>query len=88
MDLAVTVGAAAVEEEPGIAIPRGAGMLRVYVTLSAKSRIRDFQQPVVYRAVRLMAIGAIFNDRRMFPEKRPAPFRMTGITVLVNACLF
>ena len=31
----MTVGATAVEEEPGIATPRGAGMLRVCVTFGA-----------------------------------------------------
>ncbi len=47
VDLAVTVGAAAVEEKPGIPIPGVGGMKRRSVTLSAQPWIGDFEQPVV-----------------------------------------
>ena len=88
MDLAMTVGAAPVEEEPRIGIPRRARMSRVHVTLSAKSWVSNFEQPVVYRAVSLMAIGAIFYDRRVLPKKRPAPLGVAQITGFINACLY
>jgi len=63
-------------------------MLRVHVTLSAKPWVRNFEQPVVYRPVRLMAIGAIFYDRRMLPKKRPAPLGVAHVTGFINACLY
>ena len=88
MDLAMTVGAAPVEEKPGIAIPRGAGMSRVHVTLGAQPWVGDFEQPVVYRAVRLMAIGAIFYDRRVLPKKRPASLTVAQVTGFINAWLY
>jgi len=84
----MTVGAAPVEEEPRIGIPGRARMSRVHVTLSAKSWVSNFEQPVVYRAVRLMAIGAIFYDRRVLPKKRPAPLGVAQITGFINACLY
>jgi len=84
----MTIGAAPVEYEPGIDIPRGTGMSRVHVTLGAQPWVGDFEQPVVYRAVRLMAIGAIFYDRGMLPEKRPAPLSVARVTGFINACLY
>ena len=87
MDLTVAVGAASVEEEDRGGAPRGAGMARVDVTLRAESRIGNFEQPVVHRTVGLVAAGAVLNRRRMLPEKGPAPLRVAGIAVLVDACL-
>ena len=88
MDLAMTVGAAPVEEEPRIGIPGRARMSRVHVALSAKSWVTNLEQPVVYRAVRLMAIGAIFYDRRVLPKKRPASLGVAHVTGFINACLY
>ena len=84
----MAVGAAPVEEEPRIGTPRRAGMSRVHVTLSAQPWVSNFEQPVVYRAVRLMAIGAIFYDRRVLPKKRPAPLSVAQVTGFINACLY
>ena len=58
------------------------------MTLRAEPGIGDFQQPVVDRPVRFMTVGAIFQHRRMFPEKRAAPFRMTGIAIFIDTSLF
>ncbi len=88
VDLAVTVGAAPVEEKPGISIPGRGGMEHRSVTLSAQPWIGDFKQPVVYRAVRFMAIGAIFYDWRVLPKKRPASLGVAHVTVFINAWLY
>ena len=35
-----------------------------------------------------MAIGTVLKHWRVFPEKGPAPFGMTGVTVFIHAGLF
>ncbi len=62
-------------------------MARMEMTLSAKSRIGDFEQPVIDRAVRLMAGSAILHRRRMLPKKRPASLSMAHETGFINAWL-
>ena len=84
----MTVGAAPVEEKPRIGIPGRARMLRVHVTLSTQSWVSNFEQPVVYRAVPLMAIGALFYDRGMLPKKRSAPLGVDQAAGFINACLY
>ena len=63
-------------------------MARMDMTLSAKSRIGDFEQPVIDRAVRLMAGSAILHRRRMLPKKRPAPLGVAHVTGFINAWLY
>src|SRR5690242_5613372 len=58
------------------------------MALRAEPRVGDFQQPVVDRAVGLMAVGAVFKRGRMFPQERTAPLGVAGVTVLVDASLF
>ena len=58
------------------------------MTSRAEPGIADLQKPVVYRPVRFMTVGAIFQRRRMFPEKRSAPFRMTGIAIFIDTSSF
>jgi len=101
MKLGMTVGAASVEEknrrlEVPIGIvgyrgryagPRRNRVTRVKMARAADPRIAHFEQPVIDRAVRLVAVGAVFKYRRMLPKKRSAPLGMTGVTVLVNAGL-
>jgi hypothetical protein len=84
----MTVGAAPVKEKPRIGVSRRGRMSLRHMALSAKPGIADFEQPVVNRAVRLMAIGTILESRRMLPEEWPAPLSVAGVTVLVDACLF
>lgn len=57
------------------------------MTLTAKPRISDFQQAVVDRAMRFVAISATFQNRRMFPQKRPSPLGVAGVTIFVDAGL-
>src|SRR5688500_16378032 len=68
--------------------PRRAWMSNSNMTLRAQPGIAYLQKPVVDRAVRFMTVGAIFQHRGMFPEKRSAPFRMTGIAIFIDASLF
>ena len=90
MDLAVTVGAAPVKEKrlASSSSTRRARMEVVYMTRGADSRVRKLQEPVVVRAVGIVAVAAVFHDRNMFPKEGPAPLRVAGITVLVGARLF
>ena len=47
-----------------------------------------FEQPVIDGTVGFMAVGTIFEDRLMLPEKGASFLRMAGVTVLVHAGLF
>ena len=87
VDLAVTVGAAAIEEEDRRGRPRGDRVLHRHVTLSTEPGVRDLEKPVVDGSVGLVAVGAAFKRRRMRPEERPAPFGVAGETVFVDAGL-
>ena len=83
----MTIGATAVKEENRSAPPR-IGWMTANMALRAEPRISDFQQPVVNRSVRLMAVGAVFERRRMLIEKRAAPFRVALVTGFIDACPF
>lgn len=62
----------------------GPGMAAGVMTALAELRYPVGQKFPVIAAMGGMAGLAIFLDRRMFPEKRPALFRMTFITKLIN----
>jgi hypothetical protein len=62
-------------------------MLCLRVTLSAQSRIGNFEQAIVNRAVRLMTSGAILQDRRVFPKEGSAPLGVTSVTVFIDSSL-
>lgn len=88
MHLRVTVGAAAIEKENGIAPARIRRMTSAcHVALSAEPRVGHFQQAVVDRAMGLVTVGAVFKHRRMLMQKWPAPFGVAGITVFIDAGL-
>ena len=88
MDLAVAIRATPVKEERRIFAPGSYRVLRVTVTLGAQSRVGNFEQAIVDRAVGFVAVGAIFPHRRMFVQKRAAPFRVAQITGFIDARLF
>ena len=96
VDLAMTIGAAPIirknrwthRRRQLLERPRRGRVPDSNMTLGAQPRIAYLQKPVVDRAVRFMTVGAIFQRRRMFPEKRPAPFSMTGIAIFIDASLF
>ena len=87
MHLAVTVCAASVEEENRVSSPWSSGVARGDMALRAESRIRNLKETIVNRSMRLMAVGAVLDDRRVFPEERPAPLRVARVAVLVDAGL-
>ena len=88
MDLTVTVGAATVKEKDRSRRPRADRVTRAHMALGAEPGVCDLEQPVIDGSVGLVAVGAIFKCRRMWPEKRPAPLGMTGVTVFIDAGLF
>lgn len=57
------------------------------VTLVAEPWLPYFQQPIINRAVGIMAVGAIVKNRRVLEEKGAAPFGVAAIAVLVDAVL-
>ena len=87
MDLAMTVGTTTIEEKPRGRTPGRCRMLCLGVALSAQPRIGNFEQAIVNRAVRLMASGAILQDRRVFPKIGTAPLGVTGVTVFIDSRL-
>src|SRR5208282_5281936 len=80
----MTIGARMSEHENAARASRRSRMKCADVALLAEPRRRDFQQKPVGRAVWIMTIAAVLQDRRMGPQKRPALLRMTGVTDLVN----
>jgi hypothetical protein len=83
----MTVGATTIKEKPRGRAPGRGRMLCLGVTLSAEPGIGNSEQAIVDRPVRLMAGGAILQDRRVFPKKGSAPLRVTGVTVFINSRL-
>ncbi len=57
------------------------------MTLHAEPRIGNFKEPVIDRAMGLVAVGTTFHDRSMLPEKRAASLCMASVAVLVDALL-
>ena len=86
MDLAMAVGASPVKEEVGVR--RVPHPVTAVVALFTESRHPRLEQALVNGAVRIMAVGTIIEDRRMFKEEGTASFRVTGVTVFVYAGLF
>ena len=86
MDLAMTVGTATVEVEVGFRpVPQP---VTAIVTLVAEPRHSYFEQPLINRAVGIMAVGTLIEDRRMLEEEGTPPLCITGVTVLVHAGLY
>lgn len=63
-------------------------MLRIAVTLGAESRIGNFEQAIVNRAMGLVAVRTIFPNRWVFVQEGSAPFRMAQVTGFIDARLF
>ena len=57
------------------------------MTRRANPRVRDFQQPVIYRTMRLVTVATTLHHRRVFPKERTASFRMTGVAIFIDAGL-
>jgi hypothetical protein len=83
----MTVRTTTVEEKPRGSTPGRRRVLCLRVALSAQPRVGNFEQAIIDGAVRLMASGAILQDRRVFPKKGSAPLRVAGVTVFIDARL-
>jgi len=57
------------------------------MTLSAQPWVRNFEKPVVDGAMRLMAVGAVLYDRRMFPQERPPSLGVAQVAGFIDTCL-
>lgn len=91
MNLRVTVCTLLTQHLLGSAIRRNAGpavnpagVEGGQVTLLAQVGLACYQQVFVIGAVRRMADAAIFLHRGVFPQKRPALFRVAVIALLVD----
>lgn len=84
----MAIRAASVEKEDRSGRPRGGGVKRTHMTLGAEPRVRDLEQPVVDGSVGIVAVGAIFERRRMRPKEWAAPLGMAGVAVFVDTGLF
>ena len=88
MDLTVTVGTASVKEENRSRRPRRHRVTGCVMARGAEPRIGHFEKPIIDGSVGLVAVAAVFKRRRMFPQKRPAPLGVAGVTVVIDAGLF
>ena len=87
VDLGMTVQAGAAKQESVfeaiVCVLAGispAGVARRRVALLAKQRRTPDQQGRVVTTMWPVAQSTVFGNRRMFPQERPALFRMTAIT--------
>ena len=55
------------------------------VALIAEKRSGRNEKPLVVRPVRVMAGKAVFDDRSVLPEERPALFSVALVTELIDA---
>src|SRR5262249_3075385 len=58
------------------------------VTLEAQPRTRELQRELIHRAVRIVAIQAVFAHWKVFKQKWPALLRMTGVADVVDRIFF
>ena len=54
------------------------------VTFGAYPWPRDFQQVLIHRAVRIMAVQAVLAHRRMFEQERSALLGMARVAIVVD----
>src|SRR5574337_198707 len=89
MDLLVAVDTAPVDDESrsGLWIVWSRRVPGLDVALLTEAGNPDLEEPLIGRAVRLVAVRTALNDGRMLPEKRPSFLGVAFITVLVNGIL-
>ena len=87
VDVGVAVGAATVEVLDGTQGLRLSGVAAAVVAIVAHARHAHFQQLRIVAAVRFVAIGAVFEHRRVLPEEGTAAFGVTAQAVLINGAL-
>ena len=87
VNVGMTIGAAAVEVFDGPKRLRLGGVTAAVMTGIAHARHAHLEELRVVAAVGFVAIRAVFHDRRVFPEERPAAFRVAAQAILVNGAL-
>lgn len=88
MNVAVTAYAAPSKIPPvGRVVKGGRGMLSLVMALLAQPRGTNSQQSDIVAPVRHVTVPAVFSDRWMFIQKRPAFIHMAAIAVLVDTVL-
>ena len=87
MDLVVAVAASAAARVNSIWETEAASSSRAVngrMAFIAQARARDFQQKLIVRSVRLVAVQAILAHRRVLPQHRSALFRMALVASVVD----
>src|SRR6476659_8049526 len=87
VDVEMAVGALASANETRVDSGETAGLRRMrrrIVALLAEPRLRDLEQLLVGGAVRVVAVRAALDHRRMLPHERPALFGVAGVADLVD----
>ena len=59
-------------------------VLSVVMALPAEFRLADFQQLLVDRAVRFVAIAAVLQNGRMFPQEGTAALGVATVAILIQ----
>ena len=89
MHLPVTVEAATIERKYVERFSRLSRVARQHMNVALLTQHMNArcQKLRIVRTVRRVTVQAIFAHRRMVPEKRPAFFRMAGVTHIIDGNL-
>lgn len=63
-------------------------MPRFNVALLAEPRHSQFQHLLMVGTMGIMAVGTVFQHRRMFPQERPPLFRVTTVANFICCVSF
>src|SRR6266481_782595 len=85
--MGMAVGATTVEVLDGTKGLRLRRVAAAVMAVVAHARHANFQQLRVVAAVRFVAVGAVFEYRRMLPQKRAAPLGVTAQAILISGAL-
>ena len=84
MDFHMAIAATLVEDEPAIGRTQEVGAVIKAMALRAKLRPLYFQHSLFGRAMRVMAIQAVFAYRRVLPKEWTTLLGMTLVAVIVH----
>ena len=87
MNQRVAVGAATIEILDRTERLRLGGVAAGHVARVANPGHPYLEQLRVAAAMWLVAVCAVFHDRRMLPQKRPAAFRVAAVAILIDRAL-
>ena len=87
VNIGMAIGAAAVEILDGPERLGLGGVAAAVMAGIAHARHAHLEQLRVVAAVRLVAIRAVFHDRRVFPQEGTPAFRVAAQTILVGGAL-